>query len=416
MVGTLLRWHGIRGLAARTLGVLAIFGLFLWSGKPANAAYSSIVIEAATGRVIMAHDPELQNYPASLTKMMTLFLTFKELEQGKLTLDTVFTVSAHAAAQVPSKLGLRPGEKVPLRDLVFGIVTHSANDAAVTIAENIAGSEPGFAKMMNAEARRLGMNHTNFANASGLPNPRNVSTVADLAKLARALYLRFPKEYRWFSTEEFKFAGETFYNHNHLMNHYPGMDGIKTGYIHASGFNLAASAVRGGRRLIGVIMGGESAHSRDMQMASLLNAAFAETGVEVADDPNAAPKGDTITRQAGRAIAALSPVAHAEAATTAHPRHRAPVFQEDWTVQVGAYGQRAAAEHAAIQALALIHRSATGRSRLVTVPLRGRRGRLYEARIVHFTEHDAYAACNMLRRRHHSCLVMAPHVTRVATR
>ncbi|HUZ73136.1 MAG TPA: D-alanyl-D-alanine carboxypeptidase family protein [Stellaceae bacterium] len=394
--------------------------LFFAMGAPAFAHYSSIVIDAATGRVIMAHDPDAQNYPASLTKMMTLFLTFKALEQGQITLGQRFTVSAHAAAQVPSKLGLRPGETITVHDLIYSIVTHSANDSAVVLAENLAGSEPAFALRMTREARRLGMLHTNFANASGLPNTANVTTARDLAILARALYRNFPQDYHYFATEDFSFHGVTYANHNHLMNSYAGMDGIKTGYIHASGFNLAASAVRDGRRLIGVVMGGESAHSRDMQMAALLNAAFARpagTGTEVADDPNSTRGDDTLTHSARRAIAALSPVGRAEAATPpSHAVHERRVQQrrDGWSIQIGAFSRRATAEHVAWLDLHRIpaHR---GRSIRVLAPSPGTKGRLYRGRIVNFTESGAQAACRVLHRSHRNCVVFAPNGTQVAT-
>ena len=403
------------GRLALRLSALALLGMLsLASGGRAYAHYSSIVIDAETGRVMMAYDADVQNYPASLTKMMTLFLTFQALEQHKISLNQRFTVSRHAAAQVPSKIGLRPGQTISVRDLIFSIVTHSANDSAVVLAENLAGSEPAFAERMTAQARSLGMNHTHFANASGLPNPDNVTTARDLAVLARALYRDFPQDYGYFSTEDFTYNGVTYANHNHLMNSYAGMDGIKTGYIHASGFNLAASAVRGGHRLVAVIMGGQSAHSRDMKMAALLNAAFARTAsgsAEVADDPNVDSRDDTLTNRAGRAIAALSPVGRAEAATApAHRLRRHHVRRHDaWGIQVGAFAKRGAAEHAAALALAKLpgHRE---RSVLVVPPRRSAHEHLFRARILRFDEAGAEAACRTLHRQHKLCAVIGPEV------
>ena len=264
------------GIAGWRLAAAAAFLLAATAGR-AQAGYSSIVIDDASGQVIEENAADSINYPASLTKMMTLYLTFQGLEQGKLSLDRRFTVSEHAASQEPSKLGLKPGETVELKDLIFSIITHSANDAAVVVAENIAGSEPGFALRMTSEAHALGMLNTNFADASGLPNPNNVTTARDLAILARALHRDFPREYAWFATEEYDYKGVSYANHNHLMHAFAGMDGIKTGYIHASGFNLAASAVRDGRRLIAVVMGGTSAPARDARMAVLLNEGFAHS-------------------------------------------------------------------------------------------------------------------------------------------
>ncbi len=369
--------------------------------------------------MILAQDPDAQNYPASLTKMMTLYLTFQSLEQGKISLGQRFTVSQHAAAQVPSKLGLRPGETITVHDLIFSIVTHSANDSAVVLAENLAGSEPAFALRMTREAHRLGMMHTNFANASGLPNTANVTTPRDLAVLARALYRDFPQDYHYFSTEEFTFHGATYANHNHLMSSYPGMDGIKTGYIHAEGFNLAASAVRDGRRLIAVVMGGELAHSRDMKMAALLNTAFARPAgadTEVVDDTDQGRGNESLTHSAGRAIAALSPVGRAEAATPSsrllHERHIRE--REGWSIQIGAFSRRATAAHAAALALRKIpaHRA---RSIQVVAPTRGEKDRLYRGRIVNFTQPAAVAACRILHRKHRTCVVFSPDGTQVAT-
>jgi len=406
----------IRIFTIRSLLLALVVGLFVSTAERAVAGYSSIVIDAATGRVVMQHLPDAQNYPASLTKMMTLYLAFQALEQKKLSMGQEFTVSAHAAAQAPSKLGLRPGEQVALHDLIFALVTHSANDAAVVIAENMAGSEPAFAQRMTRQAQLLGMRNTHFANASGLPNPNNLTTARDLATLALALYRDFPREYAYFATEEFTFHGTTYANHNHLMSSFEGMDGIKTGYIRASGFNLAASAVRDGRRLVAVVMGGESAHSRDLKMAALLNQAFARPatdGIEVADDGDTTGD-ETLTHRAGRAIAALSPVGHAEAATAATSGRKAARNRDNWTIQIGAYAQRAAAERASSQALAKLHGIAKGRSILVVAPAQGDDEPLFRARIAHFTEHQAQAACRTLHKRHRACVVIGPDASQTA--
>src|SRR5260370_27117837 len=210
-------------------------------------------------------------FPAWLTKMMTMSLTFEALNQGKLRLDQPLYGSDEAASRAPSKMALTPGDSVPVHDLILGVVTKSANDAAAALAEGLAGSEANFARYMNWKARQLGMDHTWYQNASGLPDPDQRTTARDVARLGLALYHQFPREYRYFSTREFDFRGELLRSHNHLLEWYPGLDGIKTGYGNASGFNLAASAVRDGHRLIGVIMGGRSARGRDVQMASLLD-------------------------------------------------------------------------------------------------------------------------------------------------
>jgi len=378
---------------------------------------SSIIIDAQTGKVLSQHDADRPDYPASLTKMMTLYLAFGALEQGKVSLNDVFTVSLHASRQVPSKLGLRPGQRISLRDLILAIVTHSANDAAVTIAENLAGSEAAFAQRMTATAHTLGMTATTFRNASGLPSPPNISTARDLATLARALWRDHPKEYHFFATEQFAFNGAVYETHNHLMESFAGMDGIKTGYIHASGFNLAASAVRNGRRLIGVIMGGSSAHARDLQMAGLLDDAFsgvtpADTNIQTASDDGA---GNAITTQAASTIAALSPVGRAEAAvpvdarTTSVAKRRALKTSRAWEIQVGAFGKQAAAKRAGAIALAKLH--IKGKTAHVVPPGPADKEPLFRARIAAFSRLQAEHACRLLRARLHGhklCAVIAP--------
>jgi D-alanyl-D-alanine carboxypeptidase len=405
-------------------GAFVVAAAGLLSGIAASnalaASYSSIVLDAESGRVLIQHDPDRINYPASLTKMMTLYLTFSGLEHGKLTLDRQFVISEHAAVQAPSKLDLRPGETIALRDLILGIVTKSANDAAVVVAEGIGGSESGFAERMTQQARQLGMFNTHFANASGLPNPDNTTTARDLATLARALYRDFPKEYGYFATEEFTYRGNTYITHNHLMSAFQGMDGIKTGYIRASGFNLAASAVRDGHRLIAVVMGGESAHSRDLKMADLLNAGFQRDqlpgNIEVAEDSDAppAPRGETLAHKAGRALAVFSPVGRAEAST--HPTsiaHHDLRASEGWSIQVGTFAQPAQAEKAAALALAKLP-AAKGRTVLIVAPGQGAKDKVFRARIVHFNAHEAQMACRALHRTHRACAVIAPDATQLA--
>ena len=413
---------------------------------------TSIVIDAETGKVLSEDNADTPNYPASLTKMMTLYLLFEALEKGKVTLDTPFSVSAHASAQEPTKLGLLPGETISVHDAILGLVTRSANDAAVVIAENLAGSEDAFAERMTAKAHALGMMNTTFHNASGLPDPGQLTTARDLSKLARALYRDFPQDYKFFATQEFTFRGRVITTHNHLMARFEGMDGIKTGYIRAAGFNLAASAVRDGHRLIGVVMGGRSAVSRDNIMAGLLTTAFVEARREdvaktmvasnaaapavppaapaevaaapapapaivpvpaptqvaaadasAADQPVAAPEPQSFTARAKRTLSHLSPVSTAEAAT---PRRAEPTT-ERWSIQVGAFSQKAAAEKAASHALATLH---PGKGKIIAVlaPSIPEGERYFRARIVNFSEREAERACHVLRKKGRDCAVRPP--------
>ena len=231
---------------------------------------AEFVMDVNSGRVLHAHNENVERHPASLTKVMTLYLLFEQLEAGRFKLDTEIPVSAHAAAQAPSKLGLRPGSEIEVEDAIKSIVTKSANDIAVAIGEAVGGSEDRFAEMMTRKARALGMSRTNYANASGLPNNEQVTTAHDQALLAKAIQERFPKYYRYFSTRVFNFAGRSIRNHNHLLGRVDGVDGIKTGYTAKAGFNLMTSVRRDGHHIVGVVLGGPSARIRDNRMAALL--------------------------------------------------------------------------------------------------------------------------------------------------
>lgn len=235
-----------------------------------SGRYAAYVVDAKTGRVLFSRNADAPRFPASLTKMMTLYVLFEDLERGKVKLDTTFEVSARAAAQSPSKLGLRPGQTIEVEDAIKAIVTRSANDIAVVIAENVAGSEEEFANRMTRTARRIGMSGSVFRNASGLPNSQQVTTAEDMVTLGRALQDRFPDYYTYFSTRRFVFRGEVIGNHNRLLGRIDGVDGIKTGYTQASGFNLVSSVRRDGRHVVAAVLGGPTAGARDAHMARLI--------------------------------------------------------------------------------------------------------------------------------------------------
>jgi D-alanyl-D-alanine carboxypeptidase len=240
------------------------------SGESYSPAFSSIIVDGNSGATLSATNPDASRHPASLTKIMTLYLLFERLDSGKMKLDSEMPVSAHAAEQAPTKLGLRPGQTIRVEDAIKGLVTRSANDAAVVIAEAIAGDEDEFATLMTRKARLLGMSKTVYRNASGLPDDDQITTARDQATLGRAIQDRFPRYYRYFSTVSFTFRGHSISNHNHLLGSIEGVDGIKTGYTRASGFNLVTSIRRGNRHLVGVVMGGRSGGSRDAIMRNLL--------------------------------------------------------------------------------------------------------------------------------------------------
>ena len=236
--------------------------------------YAAIVVDAKSGEVLYEQSPDAHRYPASITKIMTMYLAFEELSENKLSLDDRIVVSPHAAAQAPSKVGLRAGQTITVRDAMTAIAVLSANDMAVAMAEKMGGSESHFAEMMTAKAKSLGMNNTQYVNANGLPDNRQLSTARDIATLSRAVLRDYPQYYTFFGTRQFTYLGRTTRNHNHLLGQMPGVDGIKTGFTNASGFNLAASAMRDNRRLIAVVMGGSSTASRDSHVADLLDAGF----------------------------------------------------------------------------------------------------------------------------------------------
>lgn len=263
------------GMRARVAASFILFVATIVSAGPALANYASLIIDTTTGRVLHETNADLSRYPASLTKMMTLYLLFEALERGLVTLDETLPISAHAASQPPTKLGLRPGQSISVENAILALVTKSANDIAAAVAEYLGGSESRFAWSMTEKAHQIGMSRTSFVNASGLPDPDQVTTARDMATLGLALLYDYPNYYHYFSTDRFYYGGAVHANHNRLLGSYSGLDGIKTGYTSASGYNLVASAFRDGRRFIGVVLGARSPVDRGMIMAGLLDQAFA---------------------------------------------------------------------------------------------------------------------------------------------
>ncbi|SBW12933.1 D-alanyl-D-alanine carboxypeptidase [uncultured Alphaproteobacteria bacterium] len=439
---------------ARSLS-LALLGLMLLvSPSSAFARYAAFVMDADTGRTLYADRAEEQNHPASLTKMMTLYLLFEDMQLGRVNLGTKFKVTARAERQPPSALGLRKGETITVQDAIRALVIKSANDVAVTVAENLAPNEQTFAVRMTRKAQLLGMSRTVFKNASGLHNKAQVTTAHDLARLALALRRDFPKQYAYFSLREFDWEGRTIPTHNNLVKSYPGADGLKTGFIQASGFNLAASATRDGRRLIAVVMGGDTAAWRDRRTADLLDRGFedityakaktptpplnpknqtavaalakysgtdgsdavgegdAETGLDLVAETTA-PLMQPIPDLAPDAAAADVPAAAprkpkapetAVAALSPAPASRKP--GGSWAIQVGAYSDRRAAETAANQAM-LAQGDAGGANPRIEAYKGGQRT-LYRARVVGLSAADAQRACVQLKREARPCMVLRP--------
>ena len=241
--------------------------------KP-NPKYASLVMDADTGLILHHRYADKRLHPASLTKMMTMVLTFEAMDRGRMRPNDRIRISKHAASMVPSKLGISAGGSIRVKDALSALATKSANDVAVALAERIGGSEREFARLMTIRARDIGMSRTTFKNASGLHHPSQISTARDMAKLARYILVKYPHHYHYFSKKSFTFGGKTYKNHNKLLSNYAGTDGFKTGYINASGFNLVASAKRDGRRIIGVVFGGRSGKTRNAHMVQLLDKGF----------------------------------------------------------------------------------------------------------------------------------------------
>ncbi|MEP7186887.1 MAG: D-alanyl-D-alanine carboxypeptidase family protein [Rhodanobacter sp.] len=297
-------FHRGRGWIHRLATVLLLLGGFT---QTAQAVDASLVLDASTGTVLSENHADALNHPASLTKMMTIYLTFRALRDGRITLDQKLPVSQHAANMAPTKLGLRAGQTISVRNCLLGMITKSANDAATVMAEELGGTEAHFVEAMNAQGLLLGMSHTRFASASGLPHPDDSTTARDISRLALALYRDFPDRAPMFSTREFTFRGRTVRGHNHLMERYPGMDGLKTGYTAAAGFNLASTAMRDGHRLFGVVLHGDSARARDNLMGQLLDEGFEQSQASPALIA-------AVGKPAHRSVlAALSPIGIAEA-------------------------------------------------------------------------------------------------------
>ena len=417
-------------IPARLFAVfLIIGGLAMMQATPASAAkYAAIVIEEHSGRVLFARNADQARYPASLTKIMTLYLLFEELEARRLTMDTRMRVSRTAAGRSPSKLYLKTGQTVTVRDAIYALITKSANDVATVVAEHLSGTEREFGKRMTRKARALGMNRTTFRNASGLPHSKQKSTARDMARLGIAIRRDFPQYFDFFSTTSFRWKGKRFGNHNKLLSQYDGTDGIKTGYINASGFNLVATVERHGVRLVGVVFGGRSGKSRDAHMVQILDKSFkrakpadihtqlADTGSRIRVVPKSLPtpltapgtlpvappprssRTGSIDVALGGEAAYLDGDDPATATSAATPTR--------WSVQVGSFARRVNAHKAAATA------RRTARSVLGAIPARltmVTRGNipLWRVRFHNLDETQARTACAVLFAEGRPCVAIA---------
>jgi len=375
--------------------------LFLACGQ-AEARTASIVVDFETGKVLHAVNPDTRNYPASLTKMMTLYLAFDAIKKGKLSMTQELPISARAAAARPSKLGLQAGSTITVHDAILAMVTKSANDAAVVMAEAIGGTEYKFSLLMTQKAREIGMEKTNFRNASGLPNRRQLTTARDMATLAKHLLTDFPGQYKLFSTPEFEYNGQTYRNHNKLLDSYPGVDGMKTGYTRASGYNLVASAERNGHRVIGVVFGGRSSSARNARMSELLDGAFAKLEMPETENPaiaNAAGSVSNTSIVVARNDVLRKPDAPASIDFSS---------KVGWGIQVGAFKDDAPARKAANKAVRQLRRNVRNSAQVVVVQVQQGDETIYRARLVGLSRNTANEACRRLQSRKLSCVPVPP--------
>lgn len=370
-------------------GLLIGFAVFL--ANDAEAKYASYVIDAKTGKVYHAVNENTRNYPASLTKLMTLYLLFEAVEKKKFTFSTKLSVSRKAANRPASRLGLKHGQSIRVKDAVMALIIKSANDVASVVAESIGGTERRFALLMTDKARRLGMSRTTFRNASGLPHRGQMSTAKDMATLTHAIINRFPQYYHLFSRQAFTFQGRTYRTHNKVLKYYPGAEGMKTGYIRASGYNLITTVKRNGKRLIGVVFGSNTSRARNRHMRTLLTRAFKNT---------------------------ISPMQIASVKKPKRPKKtRAKGKNRIWGIQVGAFYSHRPALNIAKDISTKYARVLKG-GKVKVMPLRKSRNRiLYRARIVGLDRRNAYRTCRLLKKHRKPCLEFnLPASVKVASR
>ncbi len=459
--------HVLKGLA---LAVLAISVVATANPDPASARskYASIVVDGHTGRTVFSRNADSHRYPASLTKIMTLYIVFEELAAGRLKKWSKLRVSKRAAGMPPSKIGVKRGQTIRVSDAIKALVTKSANDVAVVVAENISGSEHKFAQRMTRTAKRLGMKRTRFRNASGLPNRGQVTTARDMARLGIRIQRDFPQYYGYFNTRAFKYRGRTYRSHNRLLGRYKGTDGIKTGYTRASGYNLTSSVRRGGKHLVAVVMGGKSGRSRDRHMRKLLTKNFprvaarrnkpkkrlARIPIPVAKAESAstltradmappsgklgAPvvitkpvSGDPLDVVAANPVPLANPARTLDTGTvgkdeskigeaqevtvvkTVSAARQLPETREEyrgdgsWSIQIGAYSRKQDAQRRLTTAKKTGVRSLRGK-KAITLAFYNEDQVIYRARFAGFNRKTARRACSALKRKSIKCYPLAP--------
>jgi len=395
--------------------VFAIWlSIFLGNPAQANNRHASIVVDADTGAVLHESHADASRYPASLTKMMTLYMLFEALGQRKMTLDTQMHVSSHAASMPATNINLQAGDMLSVRNAIPALIVRSANDVAAVVAEALGNTEANFGRMMTDKARKLGMHSTIFRNASGLPNNEQKTTARDLVTLSTRLMKDFPQHYHYFSTQSFSYKGTTYNSHNRMVRNTDGVDGLKTGFIRASGFNVATSAKRGNRRVIAVVMGGSTAAARDQQMAQLLDRSFngsvasaqLTSNTDNVRNTRVSPVVQKASAPASLPKKIVEPAATtkmAQAESRAETKKMVLPKNKNWEIQIGSYHAHDRAQAQAQAATRWIPGS------VVITEVEVSKRKLYRARLVGLQENQARNACQNLSRQKMECLVIRTH-------
>ncbi len=358
--------------------VLLIFVILISFSSDLIAKKAAIVVDFDTNEVLFEKNADTKNYPASLTKIMTLYIVFDYIKKGKLNFEDKMLVSSTAASRSPSKLYLEEGSTIKVKDAINALIIKSANDVATVVSEKVSGSEREFAKLMTKYARDLGMNNTTFKNASGLPNRAQLTTARDIYKLSHALITNFPEEYKLFSQTAFEWKGKVYKSHNKLMLKYDGADGIKTGYIKASGFQLAFSAVRKDKRIIGIYFGGDTGKQRNDRLKFYMDSAFNKLNIK-----------NSITKKLE---------------DTKNTKKQNSVSKNRYSIVVGTFKYRKNAEKQ-IKLIQSKYPVTTNskESQVVFIEVSGKK--LYESRFTDFSKKDAYQACKRLAKYGRDCFV-----------
>ena len=355
--------------------LIPFFVFLILSSSVSFAKKAAIVIDFDTKEVLFEVNANTKNYPASLTKIMTLYILFDQIEKELLTNETKLKVSKNASSRSPSKLYLEAGSYIKVEDAIMALIIKSANDVATVVAENISGTEKEFAKVMTSYARNLGMTNTTFKNASGLPNRAQLTTARDISILSHALITNFPEKYKLFSKQKFTYNGKTYKTHNKLMLSYEGADGIKTGYIRASGFQLAFSAVRNNKRLVGVIFGGDTGKQRDSSLKIIMDKEFTELGINKKVTKSVVVKKET-----------------------------KKINTNSYSIVVGTFKYRNSAEKQLKLIKSKYPKTTTAKkANIVLIKVSGKQ--LYESRFENFSKKEAYTACKRLKKYNRDCFV-----------